>query len=108
MTFNDHTGLIDTPGKSLFTYQPVESWATYYDPFFQPSFKPEFENPQLDMEAVEICAEDEFCLFDIAATGNSEIGLSTHQTTQRLEELIELTIPGENIYLHITLMCRQS
>ena len=81
----------------MFVYQPEESWATYYDPLFQPSFKPEFQNPELEMEAVEICGEDMFCLFDIAATGNSEIGLSTLHTSQRLEEFILLTAPSENL-----------
>ena len=76
-------------------YQPGKSWATYYDPFFQPSFKPEFESPELERAAVELCGEDEFCLFDIAATGNTEIGLSTLQTSQRLEELINFTAPSK-------------
>ena len=96
-----HIGLIDTPGKSLFTYQSEQSWATYYNPFFQPSFKPTFEGREQELAAVELCGEDVFCLFDIAATGNSKIGLSTLQTSQQLEKFVQLTTPSEDSHYNI-------
>ena len=41
----------------------------------------------------EICGDDEYCKFDIAATGRVEIGEATIQTEQEFEELI-LSKPG--------------
>ncbi len=88
------TGLIDSPSKSLFSYQPGDNWANYYDPYFVPYFTPVFTNPILEMQANEFCEGDEFCLYDIAATGNVDIGLATLQESQRYEEIIKFSLPG--------------
>ena len=79
---------------SLFTYQPGETWATFYDPFFQPTFQPKFANPKLEAEAKELCGDDIFCLFDVAATGNMDIGLSTLRGGQEIDEITEVQVPG--------------
>ena len=72
---------------SLFTYQPGETWATFYDPFFEPTYHPKFSNPKLEAEAKELCGDDIFCLFDVAATGNIDIGLSTLTVGEEIQEL---------------------
>ena len=89
------SGIIDSFTRSLFSYPPGESWATYYFPSFRPAFQPEFSDPDLEMEAHGLCGDDKFCLFDIAATGNTEIGLSTLHTSQEIEELEELYLPSK-------------
>ena len=87
-------GIVDTPVGSLFTYQPGETWATFYDPFFQPTYEPKFATPELEAEAKELCGDDIFCLFDVAATGSMEIGLSTLRGGEEIEEITEVQIPG--------------
>ena len=87
-------GIIDTPVESLFTYQPGESWATHYDPYFVPTYLTQFSDPDLATRANELCGNDPFCLFDIAATGRVDIGLSTLQGSQELEQIVQLSLPG--------------
>ena len=86
----------------MFSYQPGESWATYYDPYFEPQFQPVFGNADLEMEATRLCGDDRFCLFDVAATGSIELGQSTLQTSQEIEELEQLSVPSECIYTCIS------
>ena len=92
-----HAGIIDTPRGSLFSYPPDESWATYYSPFFLPVFQPEFQDADLEMEANRLCGDDIFCLFDVAATGNIELGLSTLHTSQEIAEQERLSLPSEKL-----------
>ena len=88
------SGIIDTFSKSLFSYPPGESWATYYLPSFQPVFQPVFQDVNLEVEANALCGGDVFCLFDIAATGDTDLGLSTLRTSQEIEKLEELSLPS--------------
>ena len=89
------SGIINSPRGSLFTYLNGTTWATYYDPSFLPVLEPEFQDTDLEMEANRLCGGDIFCLFDIAATGNTELGLSTLHTSQDIERLEELSLPSE-------------
>ena len=79
----------------MFSYPPGKSWATYYSPLFLPVFQPEFQDADLEMEADRLCGDDIFCLFDVAATGNIEIGLSTLRSSQEIAELERLSLPSE-------------
>ena len=83
--------------NSLFHYQPEENWDTFYDPYFLPSYQPNFSNPDLESQAEEICDEDIFCLFDIATTGNVDVGIATHESSQFIEEVYNFSIPGNLI-----------
>ena len=89
-------GIIDSLTGSLFSYPSGESWETYYFPSFRPVFQPVFQDPDLEMEAETLCRGDTFCLFDIAATGNTELGLSTLRTSQEIEELEKLSLPSNS------------
>ena len=42
-----------------------------------------------------ICGNDSFCLFDIAATGNMDIGLSTLDGSLNYETIVEMADPGK-------------
>ena len=88
---------MDSARNSLFFYQPEESWDTFYDPFFHPSYKPTFTNPELELEANEICGDDVFCLFDIAVTGIKEVGIATRKSSELIEEINTYLIPGNNL-----------
>lgn len=58
-------------------------------------FSPVFSDPALQDEAEEICEGDAMCLFDIAVTGRTEIGMDTHQQQEEIDEIIQMiTIPG--------------
>ena len=95
-----HVGIIDAPADSLFSYQPGESWATYYDPFFVPFYEPVFASPALEAQANEMCGDDTFCLFDIAATSRVEIGTSTLEGGQEFDEIANFSVPGKFIVLY--------
>lgn len=95
-----NAGIVDAPTDSLFTYQPGESWATYYDPCFVPVYTVVFSNPALQSQANAICGGDQQCLFDVAATGQVEIGQSTRDIGLEYEEIMQIQIPGDvNIIL---------
>ena len=86
--------------SSLFTYQPGESWASYYDPFFSPVFEPVFKDDELELKAMEVCGDDKFCLFDIAATERVEIGQATLTENQAFDEMImDLQTPSTYHYV---------
>ena len=53
-----------------------------------------FSDPALEVQAMDLCSDDQFCLFDIASTGRIEIGLSTLEATQTFELFLELSLPG--------------
>ena len=89
-----YAGIVDSARRSLFFYQPGESWDIFYDPYFLPSYQPNFSNPELESQAEEICGEDTFCLFDIAATGNVDVGRATRESSMFIEEIYSFSIPG--------------
>ena len=96
------TGIIDNAEDSLFTYAPGESWASFYTPQFMPTFTTTFSDPQLQARANEICGDDQFCLYDIAATRRTEIGLSTLIGNQEFEEIVRISAPSMHIlWYHI-------
>ena len=84
--FLNLTGIIDNANDSLFSYNESlgESWAYFYDPDYTPAFAPTFDDPDLEAEAIEICGDSAFCLFDIAATKRPEIGMTTAVNNQDL------------------------
>ena len=46
------------------------------------------------MQAIDLCSGDEFCLYDIAATSDVDIGMSTLEGSQNYEEIVNFSIPG--------------
>ena len=90
------TGIIDE-GDSLFTYLSGQSWATYHDRSFAPSYDPQFSNPSLESDAIDACDDDEFCLYDIATTGRIEIGLSTLDGSRSFDEIVTLSYPSKQL-----------
>ena len=101
---NSTSGIIDNPANSLFTYTEENSWSIYYNPFFQPVFAPVFSNPELEQEANAICGDDPFCLFDVAATGRTDIGLTTLQGNIEFEVIANISRPGVYIYYSFDVM----
>ena len=94
---------MDSARKSLFYYQPEDSWATFYDPYFHPFYQPTFNNPELETQAKDICGDDKFCLFDIATTGITEIGVATRESSKFLEQINSFLIPGNCFCIHLFL-----
>lgn len=88
-------GLLPSIEGSLFTYQPHEMFSDINDPSFFPKLSPDFKSKELEQEATELCGGDEFCLYDILATEDLEVGNVTKMMSQRRKELIDLTRPSE-------------
>ena len=93
-----HIGIIREESESHFIYRNGESWATFYFPDFIPMFGPSFINSTLEKEAKEMCGEDQFCLFDVAATRRVEIGAATKQGQEMLDTIMEMSKPSK--YIH--------
>ena len=83
-------GIIADPAQSLFTYGADGSWDTFYQPDYTPAFEVEFSNPELEEEARAICGSDDLCLFDVAATGDINIGVATKESGEEQETITEL------------------
>jgi len=95
MCVHHHIGIINNSADSLFDYhQSGESWSTYYDPDFTPLFGVKFSDQAEEDEAMKLCQGDEFCLYDLATTGNMDIGLSTLNGSVNYEEMVETAIPS--------------
>ena len=92
-------GIIDNPSDSIFFYEFLNSWSTYYDPSFTPVYEPVFNDATLKEKANEICGNDEFCKFDIAATGSTEIGEATYNGGKMFEEIVNLSQPSKQYQL---------
>ena len=99
--------------ESLFTYPLRESWLTYHDPLFVPSFTPVFPNSSFEAEAIEACNNDTFCLYDIATTGRMDIGLSTLDGSRNFDEIVQLSYPSKEwcflfIYVAMYILYRET
>ena len=82
--------------ESLFSYnRPGESFQRFRDPSFRPIFEPTFENPEEQQRAVDICGDNQFCLFDVAATKNEDIGMATMQGVRDFDTVVELAEPSK-------------
>ena len=89
-------GILSTASESLFTYKPGESFSGFRDPSFTPRFQTTFTNSTLEAQAMAICGDDPFCLFDIAATGRTEIGASTVEGSRGFDLIMNLSVPSKN------------
>ena len=90
-----HLGIVGRPEDSLFIYRVNENWEDFFAPDFPAVFQPSFANPELESQARSLCNGDQFCLFDIAATGRMDVGMSTQIGGQILEEVIEISAPSK-------------
>ena len=48
----------------------------------------------VDENLRSVCGNNTFCLYDIAATGSMEIGLSTLDGSNQYDEIVQLSYPG--------------
>ena len=79
---------------SLFTYKIGENWTTFYQPQYIPLYESVFPNPALEENAKAVCNNNTFCLYDIAATGRAEIGMTTLRGSDGFDHIVELSAPG--------------
>ena len=57
------------------------------------SYETVFDDPALETQAKNVCSDDKFCLYDVAATGNIDIGMSTLSTGKEIERTARLSNP---------------
>ncbi len=87
---------MDNPSQSLFTYGANGDWEFYFDVDYVPAFEPEFANAELEQEAIDICGDNQLCIFDIAATGDINIGSSTMESVEVQAVLKQQFVPSNN------------
>ena len=85
-------GFVNSVSESLFTYRIYESWDIFRNPDFSPIT--ELTNISVDPELERLCGGDQFCLFDVAATGRRDVGISTLENSRNVESIIQLSLPG--------------
>ena len=81
------------------------SWMDFYDPDFSPAFAPNFTDPDLEAEAMTLCDGDPACLFDVAATGRLDIGLSSLIGQEEINIIQTLETPSEYCYSCLKCVC---
>ena len=57
-----------------------------------------FTDASLEEKANEICGNDDFCKFDIAATGRTEIGEATLNGGKIFDAILNLSQPSKLLY----------
>jgi deleted-in-malignant-brain-tumors protein 1 len=87
------TWLLNSSNESLFCYKDSENFHTFYDPDFIPVFNPSFDDPELEKQANEMCKGVPACLFDVAATGRLEIGMSALLAKEEEMTIANLSTP---------------
>jgi hypothetical protein len=87
------TWIISRSEDSIFSYEGSQFWSSFYEPSFTPVFEPTFASVEVEQQAKEMCKNDSFCLFDIAATGRVDIGLSTLSGSIEFERIVKLSTP---------------
>ncbi|XP_035686712.1 mucin-like protein [Branchiostoma floridae] len=80
----------DGPKKSIFQYKPGEDSSNSTSAGFIPKFTDEldFGDPDLEEEAREVCGNDTSCLFDVAETGDIEVGRLAEAEEQNFENSV--------------------
>ena len=86
----------------MFYYKDNKGWSDFYDFGFTPEFSPTFDDPKLEEQAKELCGDVSACLFDVAATGRLDIGMSALSAKEDQKIVQELSVPSEfiNIISH--------
>lgn len=89
--FNVFSGKI-TEEASLFTYKDGTTYSNYQNSTFIPAF----ETPtDLPADAVEVCGDDQECVFDYAVLGSPELAAETKERTKSFLSFLdafELTV----------------
>ena len=92
--------MINDESESLFAYnRPNENFEAFRDLGFKPIFVPTFDTPEEEQRANDICGDNEFCLFDISATKNDEIAISTMEGVVDFDNLVEVAEPSESLMI---------
>ena len=74
-----------TPSESLFYYAPGEGTSTFSKPNHEPVF-PDETVGRYTPEQLEVCGDDQNCLFDSFETNDIEVGRETRTTNIDLKE----------------------
>lgn len=73
-----------------------EEWSEFYQPQFTPTYHIDTSNSFAD----EVCGEDLFCRFDLAATGRTNIAVSTLEGSLNVQLVVNLSFPGM-VFMHL-------
>lgn len=88
--------MLTDSSESLFAYNnPGDSFENFIDLVFEPLFAPVFDDPELEQRADEVCGDDQFCLFDIAATRTVDIGMATMSGVRDFDMIVDLAEPSK-------------
>jgi len=60
-----------------------------------PIFTPISSNPSNETEAIAVCNNDTFYIYDIATTGRMDIGLSTLDGSRSFDQIVQLSYPSK-------------
>ena len=92
-----NSGIVNSSEDSMFYYKGDKGWSDFYDYGFVPVFSPTFNDSELERQAKEMCGDVSACLFDVAATGRLDIGMSALSAEEEQKIVQELAVPSESI-----------
>lgn len=61
-----------------------------------PIFVAKIDDRQYEQEVINLCQEDTACIFDIVATGSTDVGLSTLQQTIVISNVTKISQPSKS------------
>ena len=80
---------------SLFYYEPGTDHDSHSDASYEPAFEP-ITNPDINQTLVlEVCGNNQFCIFDFQLTGSADFAVASLQTFNDFENGLESTTIGE-------------
>lgn len=97
------TGIIDDEHDSLFSYGVGEEWSEFYSPQFTPTYHIDTSSSLAD----EVCGDDQFCRFDITATGRRDVAVSTLEESFNVQLVVNLSLPGIVFLYALAVKCYQ-
>ena len=92
-----YSGIVNSSEDSMFYYKDNATWSDFYDYGFTPEFSPTFDDPEFERKAIEMCGDVSTCLFDVAATGRLDIGMSALSANEDQKIVQELAVPSKFI-----------
>ena len=75
---------------SLFTYLPYENFDGLRNTSFSPAFTADTSSTD-----VSVCNGDQFCIFDVVATGVTGVGVATMAAVAEIQQTEQLSYSGK-------------
>jgi len=91
-------GSVDVNDSIFITLRDVPK--TTKDSTFVPLFMTPTVNPETQQKIMETCGDNSECAYDIAVTGNVDVGRETLDDIEEHMEIVNLTLPSMYVCMY--------